>query len=132
MAGDKGKEPGGFEVGYGKPPQSGQFKKGHKGHGKAAPKGPPRLDDLIAKEAARLITASIDGQPQKLPQIDVVVRALFQKAMKGDIRAAQMVLVGVGALPPAPQSHTKVTAEDLALLQEIIADKLADAAQEGQ
>lgn len=112
---DHKKEPGGYEVGYGKPPKSGQFKKGHKGFSSTKPKRHRPLEDLIAEEAARNITVSIDGNPLTMPQIDLVLRALFQKAMKDDMRAAHMVLQGVGALPPEPQSQAQVTAEDLAI-----------------
>lgn len=86
---------GDYEVGYGKPPKASQFKPGQSGNPKGRPKAAPKLEELIAKEAAKFISVTVDGEKQNLPQLAVVVKALFQKAMKGDLTAAKLVLAAM-------------------------------------
>ena len=112
-----------YEVGYGKPPKSGQYKPGQSGNPKGRPKAPPKYEDLLAREANKLITVTIDGQKKTLPQVEVVIKALMQKAMKGDYNAAKLVILGLQAYPHVPESEAAVSAHDLALLKELLEEE---------
>ena len=112
---------GDYEVGYGRPPKGSRFKPGQSGNPKGRPKAPPKLEELIAKEAAKLISVSVDGEKQKLPQLAVVIKALFQKAMKGDLTAAKLVLAAMQALPEEPEDQFTISDHDLAHLRDLLA-----------
>lgn len=59
------------------------FKKGQSGN----PKGRPKMPDL--KEAiAKVLAEEKDG----LQALDAILKALYNKALKGDVRAAQELL----------------------------------------
>lgn len=109
-----------YEVGYGKPPKGSQFKPGQSGNPKGRPKAAPKLDELIAKEAAKLIKVTTEGQTVMLTQGEVVIKALFQKAMKSDLVAAKLVLTAMQALPEAPETEAVIGDHELALLRELL------------
>lgn len=95
----KKKQPGGnYTVGYGKPPKHSQFKKGKSGNRKGRPKGATNkvadnsLYALIDREASRLISVMNGNEKLTMTTANVVVRTLFQSAMKGNTRAAAMVI----------------------------------------
>lgn len=110
-----------YSVGYGKPPKHGQFKPGKSGNPKGRPKAPPKLEDLIAGEAKRMIKIEVAGQPQELSQAHVVVKAVFQRAMKGDLQAAKIVLQLLQALPDAPEAEVEISPDALQMLHELLA-----------
>lgn len=114
-----------YEVGYGKPPKGSQFKPGKSGNPKGRPKAPPKVEELIAREAARLITITVEGQKKTLTQAEVVIKAMFQKAMKGDLSAAKMVVFGLQNQPETPEAEAAISEHELRLLQELIEQTLA-------
>jgi len=108
------------KVGYGKPPKSGQFKPGKSGNPKGRPKAPPKFEDLIAKESNKLITITVDGVKKTLTQGEVVAKAVMQKAMKGDVACAKLVILGWQTYPHEGGEEAQVSAHELAILQEIL------------
>lgn len=76
----QGKTP---SVGKGKPPAHTQFKKGVSGN----PQGRPKLPDI--REAMALM---LSEEKQGLNALQAVLMALRNKAVKGDVRAAQILL----------------------------------------
>lgn len=82
-----------YEVGYGKPPKSGQFKKGKSGN----PKGRPKTEDknpwdVFADEMRRTVKIKEpDGSVSEISMWNVTLRQLVQKAAKGDLRAIRLI-----------------------------------------
>jgi len=85
---------GGGEVGYGRPPVSGQFARGHSGNPKGRPKGtgkaravtvrPKSLDEIVRAEAWREVALTDrDGKAGMIPMIGMAIKALSLKAAKG-------------------------------------------------
>jgi hypothetical protein len=112
-----------YEVGYGRPPKDKQFKPGKSGNPKGRPKAPPKFEDLLAKEANKPITVTIDGQKKTLTQAEVVIKALVQKAMKGDLAAAKLVIIGLQTYPHPAESEGALTLHDLQLLKELLLEE---------
>jgi len=111
-----------YEVGYGKPPKSGQFKPGQSGNPKGGAKAPPAVEDLIASQAGKLVSVTVDGSSKSLPQLQVVVAALYRKAMSGDIKAAQVIFAGlqVAQAKGSSSEDPPLSSMELSLLKDLI------------
>lgn len=85
------------EVGYKKPPRSGQFKKGQSGNPggrpkrkRKAPRPLPdavRIAERILSESRRPVKVRENGKVEEIPTIDAVLRSLAARAMQGSARA---------------------------------------------
>ena len=91
-----------YEVGYGKPPKSTQFKKGRSGNPKGRPKsarnkpkvssvGPVQLENIILEEAYKAVPVQDGGRTLTLPVAQVVTRSLAMKAAAGDYRSQKLL-----------------------------------------
>ena len=80
------------DVGYGKPPKAHQFKPGQSGNPKGRPKGSPNLLKQISKHAAKKVAVIEAGAEKKMARMDVVISAMFNKASKGDVSAARLLI----------------------------------------
>lgn len=97
----KGKQ-GDYEVGYGKPPRSGQFQPGQSGNppGRKPRTSPPEpklpsfrpTQKLLRWEAQRLIAVRDGNGTHKISTTEAVLRSLAHKAMQGGILAQRTFL----------------------------------------
>ncbi|WP_375550750.1 type II restriction endonuclease [Rhodophyticola porphyridii] len=76
-----------YEVGYGKPPKSGQFQKGKSGNPRGRPKGARGLKTDLKAELGERVTITENGRTRKLTKQQLMVKQLTAKAVKGDMRA---------------------------------------------
>jgi len=98
-----------YEVGYGKPPKSGQFKPGQSGNSKGRPKKPKnkvptikgvdilaqRTNQIVLEEAYREVSVrSEDGKIEKMPVFQAVLRSMGLNGIKGN-RMAGGHFVGI-------------------------------------
>ena len=109
----------GYEVGYGKPPKATQFQPGMSGNPKGRPKAQPKTEDLILKEAARLVRVRVGDKVIHLSRREAVIRQLFQQAMEGDIKVAALLL------PLLLRSEAAASLSDAASTQEGSAEVVA-------
>lgn len=86
------KKPPSYVVGYRKPPKSTQFKPGQSGNPNGRPKGQKSLADLALAEAARLVKVQIGSTVHHLSRKQALMRKLFEMALHGNLKAAQMGL----------------------------------------
>lgn len=97
-----------YEIGYGKPPKSTQFKPGQSGNPSGRKK--KRFQSVAMStlnEITRLITVQ-DGQgKRRLAVGQVMVRRLIADAAKGNTRAAQIVLNLLATLPAELQDQAQ-------------------------
>lgn len=81
-----------YEVGYGKPPKSTQFKKGQSGNPRGRPK---KLMPTVAGQVARLMgekySARVNGEAVLMTGEEMIARRLMEKALKGDPKAFEKV-----------------------------------------
>ena len=81
-----------YKVGYGKPPKSGQFKRGRSGNPKGRPRGSLKLATDLAAELNEQITVREDGRPRRVSKQRALIKSLMAKALQGDVRANAAVL----------------------------------------
>jgi hypothetical protein len=81
-----------YKVGYGKPPKSGQFKRGKSGNPKGRPKGSLKLANDLAAELSEQITVREDGKARRVSKQRALIKSLMAKALQGDVRATAAVL----------------------------------------
>ena len=105
-----GKRKDNYEVGYGRPPVETRFQKGQSGNPSGKRKGERNTRTLIQREGDEFIELREGGAVRRITKREAVVKALVQKAMKGDVHAFRE-LVAQGLL-----GETKATtAEPYAL-----------------
>ena len=88
-----------YEVGYGKPPESGRFKPGQSGNPKGRPRGAKnklpalneeRLKSIILAEAYRTIKVNDGNRQVSVPMAQAIIRSLAFSAAKGNQRAQRL------------------------------------------
>ncbi len=81
-----------YDVGYGKPPKSGQFKKGQSGNPKGRPKGAKGVKASLKRELTSTINVRERGREIKLSKAEVLAKGLIADALKGDAKARTEIL----------------------------------------
>jgi hypothetical protein len=98
-----------YEVGYGKPPRSGQFKRGKSGNPKGRPKGSRKLATDLAIELNEQITVREDGRPRRVSKQRTLIKSLMAKALQGDVRAnAALLALYARVITDAPDDQDAV------------------------
>jgi hypothetical protein len=81
----------GDQVGYCRPPKQHQFKPGQSGNPKGRPKGTPTLQEVMTKEAAKLIKVKQGDKIIHVPKAEALARRVIGMALEGDLAAARLV-----------------------------------------
>jgi hypothetical protein len=109
-----------YEVGYGKPPKQNQFKPGQSGNPKGRPKGIKNLNTDIEEELNEMLLVNEAGKSQHITKQRAMIKSLFAKAIKGDTRAANVLInliLGLEQTRIASESTETMAEEDLAILE---------------
>ena len=85
------KPPGQYHVGYGRPPVHSRFQPGQSGNPAGRQTGQPTLNEMVMKEAARLVKIKRGDTVETITKYQGVIRRTFQSAMEGDIAAARLL-----------------------------------------
>ena len=120
--------PGEYEVGYGKPPKYGQFKKGASGNPKGRPKGVKNLKTDLQEELQENIQIKEGGARKLVSKQRAMIKAMVAKAVGGEVKAASM-LVNMIVKPilgdTGSTDETEPTQTDLEILADFEAAILA-------
>lgn len=76
-----------YEVGYGKPPTSGQFLKGQSGNAKGRPKGSKNLATIVLRVSRQLVRVSGPGGTRIVTKLEAAAMQMGNKAAQGDLAA---------------------------------------------
>ena len=88
-----GKEPGGdYEVGYGRPPRHTRFEPGRSGNPRGRPKGTKNLKTDLMEELGEKIVVREGEQSRRVSKQRAVVKSLVMRTLKGDGRAATLLM----------------------------------------
>ncbi len=117
------------KVGYGKPPTRTRFKPGQSGNPNGRPKGSVNLKTDLRSELSEKIQIREGERSLKVSKQRAMLKALVAKSLKGDSRAANVVLTLVGKLfePEAVAEEVPaLTADDEVILARFLARRLAE------
>lgn len=76
-----------YNVGYCKPPKSGQFKPGQSGNPKGRKKGARSLKSVVQAVAFKKVPVRTASGIKKIPQHQALVEKTMQDALQGDAKA---------------------------------------------
>jgi len=85
-------ESGDDDVGYGKPPKSGQFRKGQSGNPKGRPKGSLDYKTYVKQMLATRVTINEGGCRKRVSSLQATLMRLSEKSLNGDMKAIEKVL----------------------------------------
>jgi hypothetical protein len=81
------------DVGYGKPPEHSRFKTGVSGNPRGRPKRKPLPAAEIIDRVLNTVTEYRErGQIKKATRLELAIRTAVNRAVKGDVKAAEMLL----------------------------------------
>jgi hypothetical protein len=106
--------PDAYQVGYGKPPKQAQFKTGQSGNPKGRPKAVEAhmpVSRIIHRSLSKEIKGNVNGKRQKMTRLEAVIEVQFALALKGDARAAKL-LIDLGHKHIAPHQTLAELAGD--------------------
>lgn len=116
------------KVGYGKPPAKTRFKPGQSGNPKGRPKGTANLRTDLRSELSEKIQIREGERSLKVSKQRAMLKALVAKALKGDARAANVVLMLVEKLfepETARETVPDLTPDDQAILERFLARRMS-------
>lgn len=100
------KPKGDYAVGYGRPPVHSRFQDKHSGNPAGRRKGQPSAQDLVMREAARLVKVKRGDEIETVTKHEVVIRQLWQMAMQGDLAAVRLLFTVMNSATPAAGEGT--------------------------
>jgi len=111
---------GKYDVGFGKPPASKQFKKGQSGNPRGRRKGSRNLKTDLLEELHDRIAVSERGKRRTLTKQQALLKRLMQEALSGNLKATALLLQlsmqfeRAGDFVPAT---TPLSSEDMEILR---------------
>ncbi len=112
-----------YDIGYRKPPKATQFKKGQSGNLRGRTNGTRNLKTDLVEELAERILVKEGGRALKISKQRAMLKTLAAKALRGDTRAATLVLNMMWRIidkEPPPEQAVDLSAEDVAILSEFM------------
>ena len=108
-----------YEVGYSKPPKHTQFQPGQSGNPKGRPRGTQNLSTDLEEELSAKIMVTEGGNQQQITKQRAMLKTLFAKALKGETRAASVLInliIGLEQARSMTSDSDSLSDEDQAIL----------------
>jgi Family of unknown function (DUF5681) len=101
-----------YEVGFGRPPERTQFKKGRSGNSKGRPRKKPDLYSELTKVLREKVT--VEGQQERVTVQQALLLRLRNQALRGELWAQKLIQKVVGALPESKSERAPVDMQAVA------------------
>lgn len=111
------------KIGYRSPPEHTQFKPGQSGNPRGRPKGSENLKTGLRDQLKQRMTYRENGEEKKASKQNIMLASLMAKAMKGDVRAIQLVCNLTMKLLGDDMTEQKITPlsqDDSAVLEDFL------------
>lgn len=121
----------GKAVGYGRPPKSGQFKKGQSGNPKGRPKGSRDFNTLVKMMLTTQVTITEGGKRKRVSSLQANLMRLNEKGLKGEMRAIEKIIGLAVDLDSQSEAHSQersMNALDREILERLKRDILKNGA----
>lgn len=110
-----------YEVGYCKPPKSGQFKPGISGNSKGRPKLIKDLNSDILEEMQEIITITEGNSTKKMTKQRALIKRITANALNGNIASIKLLTSMIKSLPNDNTVDNDVlTDEDAKILEDYV------------
>lgn len=127
-----------YDVGYGKPPVSNQFKKGKSGNPKGRPRGTRNLLTDLEEVLSKKVTVFENGEKKSVSAQMATIQRLYEKALMGDQKSIALLLGYAEQLANEKEAHDAekaLSASDLQIINNFadsLASKASSAAKDGR
>lgn len=81
----------GYEVGYGKPPKSGQFAKGHSGNPNGRPKGSKNFASIILRQSRQPVRINGPRGVRTITKLEASMMQVTNEAAKGSVVSQRLL-----------------------------------------
>ncbi|GKY89835.1 DUF5681 domain-containing protein [Sinisalibacter aestuarii] len=118
-----------FEVGYGRPPKHGQFRKGRSGNPAGRRAEQERFASVLREERANEIVMKIGDKKIKASVMRGLTKLMINMALSGDKKALSELMRQINRYFPEPPAHEDAslppTDDDLRILESYVRRRLA-------
>ena len=118
-----------YKVGKNNPPKHTRFKPGKSGNENGRPKGVRNLRSDLEAEFGKVVRITENGRTLKLTKQRLLIKALYAKAAKGDVRALKQLFdlhtQHFGIRPEPAAEKSVLPADDEAVIEAALARALA-------
>ena len=111
-------------TGYKRPPGESQFKPGISGNPHGRPKGSRNLRTDLTQMMGKRVAIREDGKRKRISRQKAILLSLFEKAVRGDVKASTAMINMVIKLDPTSNAESAVEEALSEADDEIIADFL--------
>jgi hypothetical protein len=111
------------DVGYRRPPKEHQFSEGQSGNPRGRPKGTRNLRSDLAQLMKKSVVVRENGKPRRISGQQAMLLSLYDKALRGDLKAATSLIGMVQKLDPSagePVQDRTLSESDEAILENFL------------
>jgi len=116
------------KVGPKRPPKKYQFKPGQSGNPRGRPKGTRNLGTDLKDILGRRVSIREDGKERRISRQEALLLSLYNKALRGDVRAATAIINMLSKLAPAsaePPESPSLSQNDERILADFLRRRMS-------